>query len=242
MHVKSDSFVQVWAFLVLLLSSAVHAAVFPWVGDDLNGLSCETTAVTALKSFGPFDYTDRRHHRPGGYLEKVNSAHYTPRVIRLKGGVTGSAESDLHYTISIFPNHHAALFTLVRLYTENCELCRPPGADITRWKDSFPPAECYLNRALSFAKKDSAVPAIFGVYLHRVGHLEKAAQMYQRSLAIKSTSPEVHYNYGLVLVDLGRFVEAQKHADIAYKAGYPLTGLRMKLKRKLNEASASKTK
>ena len=63
--------------------------------------------------------------------------------------------------------------------------------------------------------------------------------MYERSLALKSATPEVHYNYGLLLVDLDRLDEAQNHADIAYKAGYPLTGLRMKIKHMLKDANAS---
>ena len=240
MRVKRISLLTVLVLLAISMSPSIHAGVFPWAGDDLSGLPCEASAIAPLREFGPADYTDRRQHVPGGNIEKVESHHYSAKVKRLLGGITGSVESDLHYTISFFPNHHQALFTMVRLYTENCRLCSPPEADITRWKEAYPPPECYLNRAMAFTNKDPVVPAIYGIYLHRLGHLEEAAQMYERSLAIKSTLPEVHYNYGLVLADLGRLEEAQKHADIAAKAGYALTGLRMKLKRKLREAGASK--
>lgn len=239
MHVRENSFVRVLACLALLTSSTIQAAVFPWVGEDINGLACETGETEMLRRFGPFDYTDTRNANTRRWLDKVERVHYTPHMRRLAGGNTSSIEGDLHYTLSAFPNHHQALFTLVRLYTESCKLCRPSKADISNWKKSFPPPECYLNRGLAAFKKDSIVPAIYGVYLHRLGRLEEAAQMYERSLALKSATPEVHYNYGLLLVDLDRLDEAQKHADIAYKAGYPLTGLRMKIKHMLKDANAS---
>ena len=41
----------------------------------------------------------------------------------------------------------------------------------------------------------------------------------------------IHYNLGLALIEVGRVDDALMHAQLAYKAGFPLPGLREKLKR-----------
>ncbi len=47
---------------------------------------------------------------------------------------------------------------------------------------------------------------------------------------LEGKSSEIHYFLGLTLVDLKRYEEAVEHARKAYALGYPLQGLRKKLK------------
>jgi len=48
---------------------------------------------------------------------------------------------------------------------------------------------------------------------------------------VEGRSAEIQYNLGLVLLELGDIEEAQIAARKAYELGYPLPGLRNKLKR-----------
>jgi hypothetical protein len=47
---------------------------------------------------------------------------------------------------------------------------------------------------------------------------------------MNSKSPELHYNYGLLLTQLKDYEKARKHAKKAYDGGYPLPGLKNQLK------------
>lgn len=49
--------------------------------------------------------------------------------------------------------------------------------------------------------------------------------------AVNGQSAEIKYNLGLMVLELGRTEEAVGYADAAYSMGYPLPGLRAKLKR-----------
>lgn len=233
------------AFAVAILFSTPQTASaygkpHLWIGKDLAGVPCRQKAEPAIPNdLGPYNYTNPQHRK--GMLPKVEAHHYTSKMKALLGGNTGSIAGDLNYTLHMFPNHHHALFTLVRLYTENCALCRPKKVPVATWKRKLPSPECYLNRALGLHKNDPMLYAIYGIYLHRIDMLDESAQKYERSLELRSNIPEVHYNYGLLLFDLGRYEEAQKHAEKAAKLGYPLSGLQRKLKQKMKENKA-KTK
>lgn len=64
------------------------------------------------------------------------------------------------------------------------------------------------------------------------GALEDAKAILLRGdEALDSDSAEINYNLGLVLLKLGELDEAERRAQLAYELGYPLPGLRTKLKR-----------
>lgn len=197
---------------ILLLAGIVPAA-FPlgWVGGDLSGQPC----TGPLQGVGPYDYTNPTHRQ--SYLSLVERYHFTPNVrMLISGQASGTIHGDLGYTLVSFPNHHQALFSLIRYATEKDGL-----------KHMKP--ECYLQRAERFAPEDSNVAVLFGLYLHRRNMYEKAREKYEKALSLQSDSAEAHYNLGLLLMDMEKPEEARKHARQAYKLGYPLPGLRDKL-------------
>lgn len=57
----------------------------------------------------------------------------------------------------------------------------------------------------------------------------------------QNTSAEVEYFLGHTYFELGRYEEARKHADKAYALGYPLPGLRNKLRRIQHQAEEQET-
>lgn len=186
----------------------------PWIGQDFSSKPCQGKG----QGFGPFDYTNPEHR--GEPLSLVHSGHFDDKVERLEVGISGKVLPDLDYTLRAFPNHHRALWALIRYYLEK----RP-------YDDNIPKPECYLQRAINFKKGDGNVWMLFGNYLYKLGKKEQALQYYDNALKIMPQSAELHYNMGLLYTDMGRYQEAVSHAKQAYALGYPLPGLRNKLKR-----------
>lgn len=211
------------AILILFFLSqpafAYHAYDLPWVGDDLYGVPCHGKPG----GFGPFDYNHPPTKRDLGMVEQY---HFTPNVEALskKNSVShSSVVDDLDYTLRAFPNHHRALWAMIRLYLKEG---RPDQPD-----SQFPPAECYLQRAIEFRPKDAVVYMLYGIYLQLAGFPDKSAGYYKKSLSLNPNSAETQYNYGLLLLDQKEYSAAVKHAKRAYALGYPLPGLRDRLRK-----------
>lgn len=193
-----------------------------WVGEDLYGAPCDGKP----QGFGPYDYNDPELQKrlPNTPLWEVERAHFDQHVQLLMKGLNRENTTNagnLDYTLRAFPNHHAALWTVIRWYLRRG---RPRAS-----QSPIPPAECYLQRAIRFRPKDAVVYMLYGIYLHLAGMPHKAVGYYQKSLKLDPDSPEAHYNYGLALVDLKKYKEALKQARLAYELGYPLPGLRKRL-------------
>ncbi len=176
--------------------------------------------------YGPYDYTNPIHKEQ--MLPRVEQYHFDVGVQSLKGianTVGGEARlgGDIAYTLKAFPNHHLALFTMIRYYVEKV----PEGASRMEYD---PP--CWFDRARRFVPKDATVVMLEGVYYQKSGEMIKAKRAYEQALAMAPKSPELNYNAGLLYVDLGEFDKAANCATVAYDAGYPLPGLRNKLVRK----------
>lgn len=203
------------ACLVLLAAGPVAAERAPWVGQDLSGAACNGQPT----SFGPFDYTNPAHVREK--LPIVERNHFTPKVSTLQGGESGGLLADIDYTLRAFPNHHQALYALIRMSQRKGLRQR-----LDQWRT---PPECYLQRAVNFAPEDGRVRTLFGIYLHERGLHEPAEDKYRRAIELQQRAPEAHYNLGLLLVEMEHYEEARRHARKAYSQGYPLPGLRRKL-------------
>lgn len=186
-------------------------------GKDLSGLACKGNG----QGYGPFDYTNPQHYKYR--LPIVEQNHFTPDVARLIRGKSGTVLGDLDYTLRAFPNHHRALFALIRLVTEPGRMERH-GMGVLQ---SQP--ECYLQRALRFKPNDGKAQMLFGLYLHKLGKLAEAETYYREAQKLMPNSAEANYNLGLVLFDQDKFAAAVPFARKAYQLGYPLAGLRKQL-------------
>ncbi len=200
----------------------------PWPGETLDGRACSEFGWT--HGYGPYDYTNPRHRAEK--LPVVEEVHFTRRVRTLRGGENSTSPlNDLEYTIGAFPNHHQALYSMVRYATEEAYAgeSRREWDSPARGGRERAPAECYLQRAVAFAPGDHRVRVLLGLFLHRKGMHEQALESYQTALRLEPDSPEAHYNLGLLLFDMGRYRGAVEHARRAYQLDYPLTGLRKQL-------------
>ncbi len=199
-----------------ITSSMAISGSYSFTGDDINGRPCQGVS----KGFGPFDYS-LRHTLPAQQLTVVEKHHFTPNIESLVSGNSGPVFDELAYTLRAWPNHHRALNSISR-YTL-----------ISRKKRrAVPiPAECWMQRAISFSPEDSTVYMLYGAYLQKAGKPVLAERNYKKALNISPQYTQAHYNYGLLLVAQKRFKLAKKHALEAYNKSFPFSGLKNKLKK-----------
>jgi len=200
--------------LIALMGAMVSSPLLAQ-SSELEALECGALD----NAYGPFDYTDPTHRRDN--LPIVEQFHFSSDVENLRRGQSSTIIGDLDYTLRAFPNHHRALNSVARYLQAN------PTAAIAPYRS----AECYFNRAMRFRPGDGTVRMIYGTYLFKRGERQAALQRYEEALTLKPESAEAHYNMGLLQLDLKRTDEALEHAHKAYALGYPLQGLKNRLKR-----------
>ncbi len=192
-----------------LMSAAAWAQMDPSCGSLRNG-------------YGPFDYSNPTHYRTKLKIVEVN--HYDRGVESLRGHARKPEQlaGDLDYTLRAFPNHHKALYSVVKYDLSDDPRHRGP---------LLKTPECYFQRAMTFQPKDGKVRLIYGLYKARKNNLEEAKGHFSEAERLMPNSAEVQYNIGLVLAKNGEYDDAYRHAVKAYDLGYPLPGLRNILRR-----------
>lgn len=200
-------------FLLLLCVSGHAAAAGTFGCGKLNN------------PYGPYDYADPFDHSVR--LPIVDDNHFTSQVEYLIAGQSSSIQGDLDYTLRAFPNHVRALDAMARFQL------RQQGRGGARYT-----IECYFDRALRFRPDDAMVYLAYAIYLHRKQDLQGALELYTRSGELAPDSINLHYNWGLLYVDLKDYPAARAQAARAYSKGYPLPGLKNRLKA-LNEWGAA---
>lgn len=169
--------------------------------------------------YGPFDY---RVTTPGD-LAVVERVHFTPKVENLVGGNTSiSPGGDMGYTLRVFPNHHRALMAAMKLAEkEKTDKPRELGYSVA----------CYFDRAERFKPDDAMVKTIHGIYLIRSGKPQAGKEKLEAALSLAGGNANIYYNLGLAYFDMKQFDKSLESAHQAYALGFPLPGLRDKLKR-----------
>jgi len=169
--------------------------------------------------FGPFDYRTASPEQ----RKLVEGVHFTPKVESLRGGNTSMTPGgDMGYTLNVFPNHHRALMALIKL-SEKEKTDRPRDMTYT--------VACRFDRAERFRPDDGMVKMLHGIYLFRKGKTQAAADKLEEANALAGNNANINYNVGLVYFDLKQYDKALASAHAAQAQGFPLPGLRDKLKR-----------
>ena len=190
--------------LVCALLAAGEADAFEECGDLRN-------------AYGPYDFWVDK-----GKLGIVESNHFTPEVENLRSGKSGYIGGDLDYTLRAFPNHPRALMSMMRL-GEKERTERPRGA--------LRSVRCYFERAVSFRPNDPTVRMIYGTFLAKRKKDAEALEQLEVAKEYAGDNANVHYNLGLVYLSLGKYDQALSYAQTAYRLGFPLPGLKDKLKK-----------
>ena len=167
--------------------------------------------------FGPYDYTDPAHQR---FRPIVEEAHFSEDVETLRG--TNTIGEGMDYTLRKFPNHHRALYAMMRYQKRE--------KDNLRRQSQLYTMDCYFKRALYFRPKDAIVHMLMAMNYHWNDDIDQSERKYKDALELKPNDPQINYNIGLLYYDKKDYDLAAKFAKVAYDAGYPLEGLRNKLK------------
>ena len=200
-----------------LVYSVMIVAVIMFSGESLAETS-DYTCGSLQNAYGPYDYRSDKDKLP-----IVLGAHFTPEVMSLVKGKTAIYPGgDIDYTLRAIPNHPAALLAMVRL-GEKEKTDKPRGARYT--------VECYLNRAIRFRNDDSMVKMIYASYFAKNGRGNDALKYLNDAADLGEESANLYYNMGLIYLDLLQYDKALTNAHRAYQMGFPLPGLRDRLKK-----------
>ena len=168
-------------------------------------------------AYGPFDYRSDKDN-----LKIVEQFHLTPQVINLVRGSSDYIGGDLDYTLRAFPNHHVALNSMIRL-GEKEKTAKPLGSRYS--------IECWLQRAMKFRSDDAVVRMLYASYLSKAGKRGEALNQLDEAGQLGIEGANSNYNMGLIYFDLKEYEKSLSYAQRAYSFGYPLPGLRDKLKK-----------
>jgi tetratricopeptide (TPR) repeat protein len=166
--------------------------------------------------YGPYDYRTERQK-----LEIVEGTHFLPFVENLSRGNTGVRPGgDIDYTLRASPNHHRALLAMMNLAVRE-KTDKSSGSRYT--------VSCWLERAERFRPDDAMVKVLSGIYLLRLGKSRDAVAKLEEAVVSGQNDGNVYYNLGLAYFELKNYDKALENAHRAYRAGFPLPGLRNKL-------------
>jgi tetratricopeptide (TPR) repeat protein len=175
---------------------------------------------------GTFQY-DREHVGPLDYrtiapkvLKLVEDYHFSRKVEMLREGQSGSIGGDLAYTLNAIPNHPRALRTTIEYFQR-----KGPTASLEMRMG----LQCWLDRALAYRPDDPTVRILVADYALRTGDRQEALEHLRVAEEQARDSSTVHYNLGLLYLDLKDYDRSVQHARKAYDLGAPLPGLKNKL-------------
>jgi len=207
--------------LVFLCASSVSAAASQ-CGDprDSGGV-------------GPFDYRDPSNLRMRRTVEQHHFYALLERQALYGRGDLSLPRigGDLDYTLRAFPNHHRALFATAVLQHRLREEAKERFAERLRFS-RMRTAKCYFERALEFAPGDPNVYNAQAIFMHRVGRLDEALELFQKVVELEPESPEALYNLGLIHFAREEYDASYRAAKKAYEFGYAKPELRVRLQRK----------
>lgn len=201
------------------LTLILRLSTFVVIGMDLVSVSpAEAQQAPINNDYYQFrnddSYRDTQRHN---LLRTVEINHLGLGREKLRTRYYESAFGEFAFILLHFPNHPQGLMGMV-------EVCR-------NWKTPKCSMDVFFERAVAVNPNAGGTYVTQGIYLARQGRYPAAIDSYRRSLELEADSPNAHYNLGLAYFETKQFERANEHAQKAYELGFPLPGLREKLKR-----------
>jgi|GEM_PF-559074 len=205
--------------LTLLTSLLFTFSLYPRVVQAQTA-GANTCGDPFQNHYGPFDYRTATKEN----LKLVEGAHFTPGVESLTKPATttfAGMASDVGYTLHVFPNHHRALLTMIKL-GERHKTDTPPGAKFT--------VECYLERAVRYRPNDTVARSVFAQFLGKQNRKQEAIQQLNAAISDAGDNAISHYTIGTVFLEMREFEPALAQAHKAKAMGLQWTELEQALK------------
>jgi len=195
------------------------ALLFAGMTNAMSYQGCQSVYQGA--GVGPWDYTDPQPRSNKRQIPIVEAHHFGRDIEYLNHNSIRILGSNIDYMLRASPNHHRALRSMTRL-VQRANTSQPDGMRYT--------LECWFSRAQEIQPADGMVPMIYGMYYFDIGQYRKALSKMQEGLELEPGNRTIQYNIALVYFELGLYDEARINAEKAYAQGFPLEGLRSKLK------------
>jgi tetratricopeptide (TPR) repeat protein len=90
---------------------------------------------------------------------------------------------------------------------------------------------CHFIRSITFAPDDPMVRFAYGLHLSNFGKKEEALIQFLKAEELGRVDSNTLYNIGLLYVEKKDYEKGLAYAKRAYAGGFPLPGLRDRLKR-----------
>jgi tetratricopeptide (TPR) repeat protein len=206
---------------------AALLAIVPAQGETLGAAACGPMPLPGQTAI--YDYADQTVDWNRNNIQLIWEQHLSKVDPDLAINDFQDALYQLDFALRYTPNHYWALRKLVQIQKEKPGIVYDPGGG-TLDHPFNPTTECYFDRALRFRPKDSNLRLLFGVYYHQIRRLDQAMEQYKIAETMRPKSSEIQYNIGLIHYDRKEYQLAAERARRAYDLGYPLPGLRNKLK------------
>ena len=153
------------------------------------------------------------------YLNKVTGAHVRKAEKRFKEGKYEWVKTDIHYTLYRVPNHPEALQMYSVLSFNKQQRLITPKQVISAFE-----------KAIEYTPRQPNSYVLFGIHLHKMGDYNNAIKQYTLALEYSPDNTEAHYNVGLAYFEIENYEKSKMHAKSAYENGFPLNGLKNKLR------------
>lgn len=145
----------------------------------------------------------------------VEQYHWQKALDCMAAGNTTCANSNFHFILNWVPNHPYALMKMSALQKRLGQARK---------------ADTYMDNAIRFSPSDPAAFVVYGIHLQRTDRIDAAIEKYQQAIELDPNQSDAHYNLGLAYLEANKLEKANEHAQIAYRLGYGLPGLRDRLK------------
>ena len=198
------------ACMAFAFTGWAHAVEQPAVSEPTPG--CGTFQYDR-EHIGPLDY--RRIHPKT--LKLVEDFHFSRPVEMLRKGQSSSIGGDLAYTLNAIPNHPRALRSTIEYFRRN-------GLQAAR--EMRMGLECWMDRAVAYRPDDPLVRILVADELIKSGKRDEAVSHLRVAEQNAGNSATIHYNLGLLYLDLKNYDQSVEHARKAYELGAPLPGLK----------------
>ena len=147
----------------------------------------------------------------------VELYHLEPGIKDMGNARWHVAKGHFEFILNYYPNHPVALNMLSVL----CDV---------RWIDVRCDSASRFALAIERNPTIAQTYVLYGIHLQRRKRLDDAIRAFDKALSINPKLMNAHYNVALAYVDKRQYDLANRHAQISYRLGASLPGLRDKLK------------